>query len=580
MKARRLVGRTAAQAALTALAALVLAILVGACSRHEAPSLLPPPPPLPATPARLLATGSLAHPDASWTDVQKQIGVLGTFLPATFAGAVGSAFDLDGELTALVDGAAPLYFAAQADEIRLGTSPSVPPLHWALALPVKDVARVAAMVDARRDGGAVDADAAAVIGRVAAAPRYLLVASDDDAVAGLGPYVTRVLPEAPRPEGPLAARALLVDVPHDALAGPLSALLSSRWREARMELAEQAARTRQHHGGRAPDFADPDAVLQLVDAVVAQSCAFLADLDHASIRIDLGGQHDGAADLVSAQVTFTRAAGGAVAAAWTRGLTACDLDPLEAVSLDAPAALLACSDAAGRASFASTLGAGLRAGLGSRLSAADGDRLQKALDDLARARGDWLVGALAVGGGVRLDTVLASSGVAAPARQAVRSLVEAAHAPGFAEPLAADFGLRVRPPTESTAVLERVGAPAAVRPGSSWSVTWRTDASEAAAAAPRMTVAAGPDAPSLFAPPTRAFAEDARLSALLAGLGRPTFALVVQPQMAGSAVADARPHAGIAAALGTTGGPVPDAYLRLVADPDLARSLVRLAAGF
>ncbi len=570
--------------------ALALALVVVAgCSRHDTPAA-PAPAALPPVPARLLLTGTLARPDGAWTDVQKQLGTIGAFLPATFAGVVGSVWSLDRELTALVDGEAPLYFAVQAGEVTLGgPGLAMAPPRWALALPVKDVARVRGLLGALSDAGAEgveihapDADAGhpsptdePVLGRVTAAARYLIVASDGAGATELAPYVTRVLAAAPatstaRPDD---ARALLVDVPHAALAGPVAALLSSRWAATRADLAEQASAARERHGGRAADFADPDAVLKVADGVVAEANALLADLDHASIRIALGEEN------VSAQITLTPLAGGPVAAPWVRSLAACDPAPLAKASLDAPAVALVCSHGDDRAAFAATLGSEVRAALGARLPAAQGDRLQKALGDLARVRGDWLSFALALGGGARLDLALGGAGTpeaGRAAREAIRSLVDLAHEPGFAEPLAADLGLRVRPAQEASAALERLGSAKA----SASAVTWRTDTDPTGGA--RLTVAAGPDASTLLGPPTRAVSDDPALASLLAAaaLARPTFALLVQPQMAGSLVADARPHAAVALAFGATASSSPDAYVRVVADPALARSILRLAAGF
>jgi hypothetical protein len=571
------------RAAVTLAPVLVVVAFAAACSRHDAsPSSSPAVDlPLPPPPAALLAEGELARPDVAWTEVQKQLGTLGAFLPATFAGVVGSVLDVDRELTALVDGASPLYFAVAA------SGPSS--VEWALALPVKDAARVAALLGtatAASDGGAVtlysQPDAgegtradSRVLARVPAAPRFLLIASDRGAARDLAPYVARVLPTAPQlPRGPDDARALLVNVPHAALAGPVPALAAARWAESRADLAQQAASARERHGGRAADFADPDAILALGDDAVKRALARVADLDHALVRVEVGD------DLVSAQVAMTPVAGGTVAAPWVQGLSRCDLAPLAAEPLDVAAAALVCSRAADRVTFAETLGAAVRTALGARLSAADGDRLQKALKDLAQARGDWLAGALALGGVVRLDMPAADG---AAARQAIHTLVDLAHAPGLAEPLAADLGVRVRPPQNDSAVLQRsaAGAPAAAAASGAaimGTIAWRSEGEHP----DHLVVAAGAghDATALLAPPARTLADDAKLAALLAALARPTFALVVQPQMATSAVADARPHAALAFAYGATGGSSPDAYLRLVADPGLARAFARLAAGF
>jgi hypothetical protein len=268
-------------------------------------------------------------------------------------------------------------------------------------------------------------------------------------------------------------------------------------------------------------------------------------------------------------------------------LAACDLEPLGAESLDAPFAALVCSNAAGRTAFAAALGAGLRAALGSRLSAADGDRLDKALRDLARARGDWLTGALAPGGGLRLDTAIAPDAAPRSASEAVGTLVDLTRAPGIAEPLAANLGVRVRPPRDSVAIVDRLAPDrAAARPAHAahaaapppLSIEWAAH-TESAGPRDRLAMAAGPDVPTLLGPPSSVLSDDPHLRNLLAELASPTFALLVQPQLATSALADARPHAGIALAFGATGEPPSSAYLRLAADPGLARSLLRLAAG-
>ena len=590
-------------------------LAVGGCRRHDdhgAP-VAASPAPLPATPPRLLAEGTLSRPDAAWTEVQKQLGTLGAFLPATFSGVVGSALDLDRELTVLVDGTAPLYFAVEAGELPSGKTASPPTVSWALALPVRDAARVATQLGAELGataggeggdgetkvyplhprlaaaGGAVPADDvndpdadrldAPVLARVVAAPRFLLVASSRAAAQALAPYITRALPESKTMVASADdARALRVNLPHTALAGALPMLVASRWAEARAELAEEANTAREHHGGRAPDFADPDAVLKLADGVVERALAFVADVDHALFRLEIGDEQ------VSAQLTLTPVPGGTIAAPGVGSLAACDLAPLSAESLDSAAAALVCSHEDDRVSFAESTFAAVRDALGPRLPAADGERLHRALVDLAHQRGDGLGFTMSPGGVVRLDMPVAvHAGADGDAdagagtglmQQAVRTLVDLAHMPGFAEPLAADLGVRVRPSRESSAAIERVHGATATPAGV---IGWKIETGGAG----RLVVAAGPSltAAPLLAPPTRALSDDARLAALLGALGKPSFALVVQPQMATSVLAEARPHAAVALAYGPSEGHG-EAQVRLVADAGLARSLARLLAGF
>ena len=92
-------------------------------------------------------------------------------------------------------------------------------------------------------------------------------------IARLAPYATRTMPT--RVSG---KEAIAVDVPGSALAGPLRAKIASEWSDTKKTMLDSDRQMRAQHGGRAPDFGDPGAIVARLDGSIQQRLAILSDL--------------------------------------------------------------------------------------------------------------------------------------------------------------------------------------------------------------------------------------------------------------------------------------------------------------
>src|SRR6185503_20062746 len=87
----------------------------------------------------------------------------------------------------------------------------------------------------------------------------------------------RRMPDAP----------LTLDVSRGALAGPLTAGVRQRWADLRAELSAQDRDARAARG-RAPDFADPAAVLAIADGAVTALLDFIGSTEHLRLTLRPG----------------------------------------------------------------------------------------------------------------------------------------------------------------------------------------------------------------------------------------------------------------------------------------------------
>jgi hypothetical protein len=367
-------------------------------------------------------------PDAAWTRLQRGVsGALG-LLPPTVGHLACLLAGLDTDLAPLVDGRATSY-AVFAE--RPGSDPA-----WVIALPLRDDSRAAAILlagdvaryTARTEGGlrVLSRVSTPLDVGVALARGWLLLGRDDRAVLELGPYAYRTMPAEPAPSPGAFAVAV---APQSALAGPVAGGLLSRWNDAKAWLAARDEEQRAKHGGRAPDFGDPRAILDALDGVVRRRVDLLARAQAARLEVEVGDAE------VSADLRVTPPPpeeGGS--APLLASLRPGDVRPLGAAPADALLALLVRDDPAERAEGARDVGAALEAALGQRLHGDDARAIHTALDDWARGRGDWLSAALAWGRsrGVWVRTPAAGGDLA---RRAVRELVGLLQRPAVGEPV-------------------------------------------------------------------------------------------------------------------------------------------------
>ncbi|AKV03539.1 hypothetical protein AKJ09_10202 [Labilithrix luteola] len=356
------------------------------CGHHETPTdetvSSAPPSPVPA-PEALLADLYVTSPNGSWAKLQRGIGGATGILPPSAGGIVCTALGLDPSLGGEIDGTLPSFGVVAGDPASPG---------WAFAMKLTD-ARHARSVLAGGDTAhftSREADGMTVLAAKGESPDsslglaissngYLLVARKGDDLTRLGPYLTRTLPSRPLPPG-----ALVADVPRSALASVIAPKLRSLWAETQRSLLAQDDQARRAHGGRAPDFADPKAILAAADTMLGRRLDIVGDLDRLRLSLDVGDE----GTVISA--TMTPAAGGGAASKWITAMRTGDHAPIDALPASAAVALLLRDGDEARAEQARELEEALRASLGERLAAADGKKLHEVFDDGAKARSDVL----------------------------------------------------------------------------------------------------------------------------------------------------------------------------------------------
>jgi hypothetical protein len=516
-------------------------------------------------PADLLAEGTVAAPDASWTRLQRGIGGAAGILPATIGGLICAASGLDTRLAAEISGTSPAYLVVAGT----AASPS-----WVLAARLVEERRArplfegkGALFQTQHAGAGVVVIAGArppptnaVVG--IAPGGWLVIGRSAAALAELSPYATRTLPSKTRVDGAAADESIGIDLPERALKGGLASAVAEEWSMAQKAMLDDDSALRAAHGGREPDFADPRAIVGALDGWMQGKMAALRDLRGGHVGIDVGDQG------VRLSVTASPASAGGAAAVMVGALHPGDVAPLARVPHDSVLALFTRDDPAARARDAADLDATIVAALGPRLAPADAKRVHEAFDDWGAARGAWATLALTLTStdrGVVAD--IASSDPARTAR-ALREAAElVAHVPAIHDPFEA--WLRA-PGAESARVAARstpdvtLGAAMVPGGGEASTATFTTASPFSLVWAPGPTdvrIALGAAPLPLLAPPLPggALGDDPAMRAALGSIGSASAAIVAQPGSSlgcspGSAVVawGARPDAkGQAALWGT-----------------------------
>ena len=528
-------------------------------------------------PQGLLAEAWLRTPDATWARVQQDVsGVVG-LLPPSAAETVVALTGLDARLGKLVDGASTWYAVA-------ASGGSTAEVGWAAALPLADPALAAeALLDTSDARGAgpgartvagmhvIEADAGAAP-TVALAGKWLVVASSESDLARLGPYAFRTMPTKPAP----GAAPVVASVPGSALAGVVATQLGAKWEAMRSWLQARDEEQRAAHGGRAPDFGDPRAILDAADAVVKRRIAVVGTASAA--RIELATE-DG-----DVRADFSLTPGPDGGDAGTAALPVGTAHPLAEAPADAVLVILSRDDATRRADDARELEVALDRALGSRAHADDTAAVHAAIDDWARARGDWVLASLEWGGegarGLWLRTPAAS---AEGASRAVRELVDLSHRHALESLLSG--ALHVAPSVVAAADVASVsraslatfaasGADKHPHPSPPLGVAWGLHDGD-------LLVAAGGGATAMLAAqaaPAKRLGDDPRTAHLVESLGADVaFALIARPLRLDPARGAG--DAGLAPAVLAWGRKGSDAWVRVELGGALIRELVRLKAG-
>lgn len=376
--------------ALAAALAAVVALSWGKCDRKvddPEQTMKPDEAPLPV-PAGLLADLYVATPNATWGKIQRGVGGAVGILPASAGGIICTAAGLDPFIASEIDGAVPMYGAVAGEPASAG---------WVVAMKLSDLRKArGVLVDgdtaryATRDTGGMtellpkgQGSPPSVV--IAISPNgYLLLARRSDDLTKLGPYVTRSLPRRPLP----AEGAIVLDVPRAALGAVVKPKLEDLWASAKGYLLSEDERMRQKHGGRAPDFGDPKAIVGAVDAWVARRIAVFGDLDKMRVAIDA------AEDGIAIVTTMTPAPGGGAASKWTEGMKVGDLAALGSLPASSAIALQVRDADQDRADQIHELEKTMTSSFGARLAEPDAKKLHDVFEDLTKARGEVLSSAL------------------------------------------------------------------------------------------------------------------------------------------------------------------------------------------
>ena len=404
----------------------------GALADASAPVL-----PAVAAPEGLLARVWVRAPDALWARVQSGVSGVAALLPSSVGSLLCGAAGLEAELGPLVDGKAVSYVVVAGPAAGQGAGGGGGELAWAVAVPLRDAPRAASVLlpapseasparYATREGagGRVLARADRPLPfAVALAGGFLLLARDEACLERLAPYAWRTMPTLP---APAAHGSVVALVAHEALA----ARISLAWGTARAWLADRDAEERARHGGRAPDFGDPRAILEAADGVVQRRVAWLREARATTVTLEA------TADAIDADLSIEPGADGGAAA--LAAMTPGDTRPLAEVPGDAVLALLMRDGAAARADDARELSATLTRALGPRAREDDARAIGSAARAWADSRGAWLTASLSPGP-PRGVTLRSAGGEAAG--HALRGLVELARRPVLADPLRKDLDL-------------------------------------------------------------------------------------------------------------------------------------------
>lgn len=369
--------------------ALSLASVVGACSKAppiQEQIVAPVVEAEVAAPEQLLAEGVLPTPNASWLKLQRNIGGVIGILPMSFGGLLFTMAGFDVLAGDVIDGSQPAYFAVSSASLGTGAATGAnrdPAPHFVFALRMIEARKARgmlldgdrAMFTAEERGGMtrLRGKGAKESNLAITKSGFLLVASSSQDLEELGPYAYRTLPKRPLPQ-----ETAVVTIPRGVVRGLLRAKLGAAWAPYRDDLAAQDKQARAAHGGRAPDFGDPQAILGAVDGLVQKKLALMERLE--SLRISLESTDaelrvSALLEVPPGDTTFSQ-------------MTTGDAAPLLAAPANAAVSILYRDSEQERTADADAFAPWLASVVGSRLSDSDTARLRSLHQAWAKGRGD------------------------------------------------------------------------------------------------------------------------------------------------------------------------------------------------
>lgn len=355
---------------------------------------------------------------------------------------------------------------------------------------------------------------------------FVLFASTRADLASFGPYAYRTLPTKPLPKSAMSA-----SLGHDVLAGTVHDWITEQGSSVHNQLSRFDDELRKDHGGRAPDFGDPRAIIDVLDRWSKGTNDAVSDMDHATLVADVD-----AAGL-RATLTLSPPKNDGAAHALVTGMRPGDASPL----LDAAGGMvlqaLVRSDVDERTANATGVADTLRAVADKKLPPADDKKLTAALDTFSKTRGDYFIltaGFKASARGVAVTTHVADDTKAA---DAVGVLVDEVTHPPFYEALRGSLSI-----SSNKTVKKELG-----ELGEGKLLTLQRDSQDLlgptvqiayGSKAGVLGVALSNDAPALLAmtrSPEHKLSEDARAKDAIDKLGRDcTIAVVLVPGMLNS----------------------------------------------
>lgn len=341
-----------------------------------------------AAPDRLLADIYVMSPNQSWAKLQRGVGGPMGILPASAGGILCAAVGIDPAVAFEVDGVSPAFGVLAGD-------PAAP--SWGFALKILDMRHARAIL--------VDGETARFTPREAAgftellpkgqaqpphgavalsANGFLVVTKRSEDLSAFAPYLTRNLPKAKAPEG-----AIVAEVPKSAIAQVIKPKLEASWADAKQWLLAEDDRMRKDHGGRAPDYGDPKAIVTALDGLATRRLEVVGDLEKMRLVLEID---DRAATLVA---TMFPAAGGGAATKWVDGMKTGDAAAVLAMPQSSGVALSMRDTEEERTAESLVIEKAITESLGDRVGAAESKRVHDIATSLASARGETLGVALA-----------------------------------------------------------------------------------------------------------------------------------------------------------------------------------------
>lgn len=376
-------------AALVPTLLLLSALLtIAACKKKEeavaqVPTTLAPP-------DSMLCEGTVRAPDATWKNLQQGIAGLATLLPSSAFGVLAVSGGLEVGLGDLVDGSRPATFVLAGNVLTP---------EWVLVASARERRAVEAKYPNRGaprmvapstvslerlplSGALSDPKAGALPGstpfNVYLSSRGDLVIARDEASADLlAPYAlfgSKVPGAEPGPSG----HDLVMRVPESAMPA-LANVVRLKWTQIELKLAEQDAAERRAHGGRAPDYGDPAAIITAANSMISGVTDYLADATDVTLSFD-----------ASKEGTTLELAVPSKGGVWTKlltGLSEGSGEPLASEPMSTRLAWLGYGTPSARAELGKLVAGVLGDVLKDRISATSKDALSRALSGVASHAG-------------------------------------------------------------------------------------------------------------------------------------------------------------------------------------------------